>query len=87
MAGKIPARERALSRVQLYKRVFGTIQGQQLLLDMMDAHFMMRSLPKDPVEMARAEGERTVLLRIIKFTQMDAAKLIERIAEYENQVT
>lgn len=82
--------KRALSRVQLYQRVFNTAQGQKVLYDLMTHHGILSSNYKssnNPNDLFVLEGERNVVLRLLKILKTDPATLMERIAQYEHDQT
>jgi len=60
---------------EAYKHVFSTEDGKLMWGDMCKAHHMHSSTfvetpgPHDPLELARREGERNVLLRIMAICQ------------------
>lgn len=80
--------KRALTRVQLYQRVFNTQQGQQLLYDLISQHGILSSNYKsqsNPNDLFVLEGERNVVLRILKILKTNPKMLMDRIHEYEIQ--
>ena len=67
---------------QAYQSTFRTIHGKKVLFDLMDQHYMMAPcFSTDPLEMARMEGERNVILRILKLLKTDINKLEQMIDE------
>lgn len=65
----------SLELFQSYQGVFSTAAGQIVLEDLKRAHHLYSSLvrddggPIDPMQMAIAEGERNVILRILAILQ------------------
>ena len=73
--------KRQYAKLYDYKKFFDNESGKRVLYDMMGAHYMMSpAFDKDPIEMARMNGERNVILRILTMLKMkpeDYKKLIE----------
>jgi hypothetical protein len=72
---------RAAARVRAYKEVFSTELGKKVLHDLMRVHGVMRAHPADPQAMALKEGERLVVLRILKLMETDPSQFLERIED------
>lgn len=69
-----------------YRKLFATDEGQIVLSDLMRTHWMMGStfVPGKPDEVALREGERNVVLRILKMLRTDPEEMrakIERTAD------
>jgi hypothetical protein len=74
--------KRTRSAVSCYKRVFSTEDGHAVLLDLMKTHKIMESnFHENPRIHALQEGERNVILRILKLLNYDVRKLETRIEE------
>lgn len=86
---KVRARsQKALRVAQAYNDVFRTPQGQLVLEDMMETHHMLRStLHKSVKEMVFNEGERNVILRILRLINTNPAYMRERIEQYERDLS
>lgn len=52
-----------------YKRLFSTDDGVTVLKDLMKAHYVQESLPRN--EQDFAEGQRNVVLRILAICEKD----------------
>ena len=62
--------------VSTYKRVFTSDDGRRILSDLMNVCGMQRSsFDSDPLKMAYHEGERAVVLRILKSVNVSAFQL------------
>lgn len=73
---------KALAKVSDYQTVFGNPQGQKVLHDLMSIHGILNStFDKDPYEMARKEGERNVVLRILSVLNVDIIAMHRKIKE------
>jgi len=74
--------QRTKSVVSCYKRLFTTEDGKRVLADLMKAHKVMSStFSKDPYETALNEGERNVVLRILKHLHFDMEQFEQRIEQ------
>jgi hypothetical protein len=77
-----------LKKILAYKKVFATEQGITVLDDLMVSHGMLSSRPGNmttPNELFFNEGERNVVLRILKMIEMNPETLRKRIREIESQ--
>lgn len=64
--------------VKRYKRVFGSEDGKKVLHDLMKICNVMHStLNADPLIMAHNEGERSIVLRILRTIQTDPRQMEE----------
>lgn len=73
---------RHVSRVQNYKDTFSSPHGQAVLKDLISTHQVMKSsFSSDPLEMARMEGERNVVLRILSIRETDTNQIQNLIRE------
>ena len=66
-------------RLKAYQDVFNSPLGAAVLKDMIKAHGILDPHPVDPQEMALREGERMVVLRILRLLKTKPQDLIERI--------
>lgn len=74
--------KRQITKFTDYQVVFNTPQGKRVLLDMMKNHKMLSSsFDSDALQMARNEGERNVVLRILSMLKVDITDLNKRIEE------
>lgn len=61
-----------------YKRVFDTEDGKKVLHDLMKCcHVMTPTIDPDPLQMAHNEGERSIVLRILRTIQTDPKQMEE----------
>ena len=68
---------------QAYRRVFSTEDGQKILKDLMrSCHYNGSSVGQDVYETYYNEGERAVVLRILKTSKMT----IEEIDSFTNMI-
>jgi hypothetical protein len=73
--------------VQSYQTAFNTAQGTKVLYDLMDKHGMLHStFDPNPYEMARKEGARNVVLRILTIMKTDPQQILQRIEEHEREM-
>lgn len=56
-------------RIIAYKNVFGSIEGKEVLFDLMERHFILDSTGGDPIK----EGRRVVVLDILKKCNINLA--------------
>lgn len=74
-------------KIASYRAVFNTEDGRKILFDLMRTHYLLSSsFNPDALEMARMEGERNVVLRILNIINTDPEKfrkLIEDVREHE----
>lgn len=71
---------------QAYIDVFSSRQGQIVLADMCKNHGVFDYHPVSAQEMALKEGERAVVLKIIKTMKLDLKQLLERVEDYEKDM-
>lgn len=70
--------------VKDYQSVFNNEVGRNVLYDLMNQHNILSSTFDDnAIEMARQEGERNVILRVLSLLKESPMKLLERINEHE----
>lgn len=70
------AAERQKSRAVDYHAVFDSAPGKRVLEDLQVTHYMRTStFSTDAIEMAKNEGERNVVLRILSILDMDLIEL------------
>lgn len=72
-----------------YKQIFGSPTGQKVLHDLMKTHYVMASTFTSEAthETAFKEGERAVVLRILKLTQIDLSQMQKYIEEIEDNAS
>lgn len=69
--------ERA-ERIRAYKRIFESEDGKIVLQDLMrSCHVFSSTMDPNPTEHAYKEGERSVVLRIMRTLNIDPSKLEE----------
>ena len=72
--------------VSTYKRLFTSEDGQKVLADLMQVCGMQQSsFSTDPLEMAYHEGERAVVLRILKTINVTEKQLQNWFKQLEKQ--
>jgi hypothetical protein len=80
------AHQKRVTLSHRYKRVFATPDGSLVLRDLMRAHYVVsNTYNKDPIEMAFNEGQRNVVLRILKLVKEDIAAIEKRISDMEKE--
>jgi len=68
--------------IRAYKRVFESDDGKKILKDLMKAcHFLSTTMHVNPNEAAYKEGERSVLLRILKTVKINADEVEHHLKE------
>lgn len=68
-----------------YKRAFGSEQGKRVLRELMRTHHVMgNSFTGDVNDMIFREGERSVVLRILKILDTDETRMQKLIEESAN---
>lgn len=68
--------------VRAYREVFNSEAGKVVLEDMMKSlHTLSSTFDPNPHEMAYREGERSVVIRILRTINTDPFKLRQRIEE------
>lgn len=76
------AAERQKSRAMDYHAVFDGEPGKRVLEDLYQSHYMrLSTFSVDALEMARNEGERNVILRIMSILDMDLMELNKLIRQ------
>lgn len=73
------------NKVASYKQIFNSEAGKRVLEDMMTTHWVLSSTysGEDTHEAAFKEGERAVVIRILKLIQLDLAQMQKYIEEIE----
>ena len=75
-----------LDAITHLQAVFNTDDGQKVLYELMkSAHILNSTYDPNPYEMAYREGERSVVLRILKTLNVDPAELLKRIKQGNQQ--
>lgn len=66
-------------RIINFKRFFGEDHGRAVMLDIMNKFHILTPLPKtaEPMELARAEGQREVVLYLLSRANMSVERLDE----------
>ena len=78
---------RRIGIIQAYKDIFLSAAGRDVLHDLMAAHGMLDNTYRGNVnDMLLKEGERLVVLRILKYLNINVQELRERIEEHEKQM-
>lgn len=78
------AAKRQVSIITAYKRVFSGPEGDRVLADLMQScHMLGSSYNGNLNDVVFHEGERNVVLRILKNMNVDVQKLQERIRQNE----
>lgn len=68
-----------------YESVFGTKEGQRVLRHLMREHFVMEVSQGTAEHVNFTEGQRYVVLKILKTLRMDIAKLHDQIIQAEKE--
>lgn len=70
-----------------YKKVFSSPEGQRVLMDMMDEHFMLRTTSdRDQAKQNENEGQRIVMLRLFKILKISPQQMERLVEEIEKDV-
>ena len=66
-------RQKAIS----FKRFFGTEEGREVMFDLMNKFYLINPLPdtNDPMDLARAEGKRDVVLYLLGRARVNLEEL------------
>jgi hypothetical protein len=79
-------RNKRVDLVRAYKTVFSTYEGKQVLHDMMKTfHILHSTMDGNSHETAFKEGERSVVLRILRTINTDPSELEKILNEQEGQ--
>lgn len=80
---KLTQEERTISRVKSYQDLFNSPVGRQVMNDLIANHSLLSSTFNGDVnQMLIKEGERNVILRILKIMKTDVAQFKERMDNY-----
>ena len=72
--------------IRAYVRLFNTEDGKKVLHDLMKAcHFFRSTMDSNSHELAYREGERSVVLRILRTIKTDPAELEKFLNEQDNR--
>lgn len=72
--------------VRAYREVFNSEAGKVVIEDMMKTFYTLSStFDPNPIEMAYKEGERSVVIRILKTINTDPFELKQRLEEARRQ--
>ena len=75
-----------LTKSKLYKRLFSSEDGNRVLQDLMVSHYMMgNTMSADPYVTAFNEGQRNVVLRLLKLVKEDVGAIEKRISDVEKE--
>jgi len=79
--------KKQIKKITDYQSVFNSLEGKAVLIDLMDAHHILRpTYTKDVNDALVNEGERRVVLRILGLLKINPNTLLERIEENEKQM-
>lgn len=83
MADETKAKQRVgygdRDRLADYRIVFGSPEGKRVINDLIARHYVLGStFSSEPIIMAHAEGQRGVVLQILRFMQMTPADIPEQ---------
>lgn len=71
-----------LATMSLYQQVFSTEEGTKVLYDLIKAcHVLGTTFDANPIEMAYKEGERSVVLRILRTLKTNPEKIMKMIEQ------
>lgn len=74
--------KRMIDMINLYREVFNSEKGQKILIDLAKSvNLQGTSFDPDPSQMSFNEGQKSVLLRILRTIETDPARLIELIKQ------
>jgi hypothetical protein len=77
-------KKKRINKSHQYKETFSTESGKKVLLDLMRTHYIASlSYSKEPMDMAFNEGQRSVVLRILKFVKEDVSKIEKYMEDIE----
>ena len=72
--------------IRAYKRVFETADGMKVLSDLMkNAHMYRSTMDANPHELAYREGERSLVLKILRTIKADPTELETYLNKLEGQ--
>lgn len=83
------AAQRQVRLVEKYAHVFGSVDGMEVLHDLMENHWVLKSTAinaKSSRDVVMREGERNVILRILTLLKVDPRQLRERIEAHEKSL-
>lgn len=73
-----------VKRIKTYQTLFSTHSGKEVLSDLMKAYYITSTThSSDPLEMAYKEGQRSVVLSLIRLLKMDTNAMMKMIDEME----
>jgi hypothetical protein len=79
-------RQERAERIRAYKRFFESDDGRLILNDLKrSCHFYTTTMDGNPQELAYKEGERSVVLRILRTISTDPAELEKILNEQDNR--
>lgn len=72
--------------IRAYKRVFESEDGKRVLADLMkNAHMYRSTMDPNPHELAYKEGERSMVLKILRTIKADPSELETYLNKLEGQ--
>jgi hypothetical protein len=81
--------QKAVERTENYKQAFTTVQGKAVLLDLLNEHYMLKTVyqgQEDSIGIAFRDGQRQVLLRILSIMQLDIGEIYMLLKEGDDSV-
>ena len=77
---------RRISKAVQYKKCFNSESGREVLKDLISfSGFISSNFKVDPYETAFCEGQRNVVLRIMKFLEEDIELMRKRVREVNSE--
>ncbi len=77
---------RRISKALQYKQCFNSDVGKEVLKDLISfSGFISSNFKSDPYETAFCEGQRNVVLRILKFLEEDVEMIRKRVREVNDE--
>jgi hypothetical protein len=78
--------KKILERDTAYKQVFNSEFGDRVLDDLIERYNVMEPITaRDPVEMAHREGQRSVVLHILKVLVQDSTRIRKAMEHAEKE--
>ncbi len=73
--------------VECYRRLFRTDDGKKVLCDLMEVcGYARSSFDADPVKMSFYEGQRSVILRLVKTVNMTDSDILKMLKDIEHNM-
>lgn len=86
MANKKPAEHKLIAKAKDYKQVFSSQAGERILHDLIQFSGML-SVEMDPTKAVFQNGQRNVVIMILKQLNTDPSALIDHIRRIEEERT